>query len=92
MVSEIQKGLATYDCDIVIIVEFDSSFNLSVDVGPPSLVIVVQIDLSKQFKEYMLLGFSASNGQGFVMHIIDRWRFKTLSTYWPFVTPMDVIE
>ena len=59
---------------------------------PPSLVLVAQIDISKQFKEYILLGFSTSNGQGFLMHIVDPWRFKTLSTYWPSVNLMDAIE
>ncbi|XWS15242.1 hypothetical protein CRYUN_Cryun35bG0077900 [Craigia yunnanensis] len=50
---------------------------------PPSPVLVAQIDLSMQFKEYMHVGFSASNGQGSAMHIVDHWRFKTLSTYRP---------
>ena len=80
------------DCDIMITMKFDLGFNPSVDVGSPSLVLIIQINISKQFKEYMLLGFFTSNGQGFVMHIVDCWHFKTLSTYWPSMTLMDAIE
>ncbi|XP_007019440.2 PREDICTED: L-type lectin-domain containing receptor kinase S.6 [Theobroma cacao] len=59
---------------------------------PPSPVLVAQIDLSTQFKEYMHVGFSASNGQGSAMHTVDRWRFKTFRTYRPSVNPIDAIE
>ncbi|XVE95664.1 hypothetical protein REPUB_Repub02eG0118100 [Reevesia pubescens] len=59
---------------------------------PPAPVLVAQIDLSKQFKEYMHVGFSASNGQGSAMHIVEHWRFKTFSTYRPSAFPLDSIE
>ena len=35
---------------------------------PPSPVLVAQIDLPKQFKEYMFVGLSVSNEQGSAMH------------------------
>ncbi|KAK6940021.1 Legume lectin domain [Dillenia turbinata] len=46
-------------------------------VRPPSPILATQIDLSKQFKEFMHVGFSASNGEGSAAHVIDGWRFKT---------------
>ncbi|BBH08829.1 hypothetical protein Prudu_021137 [Prunus dulcis] len=45
-----------------------------------SITITTLIDLSKQFKEFMHVSCSASNGQGSSVHIVDRWRFKTLLT------------
>ncbi|CAB4289197.1 unnamed protein product [Prunus armeniaca] len=48
---------------------------------PPTPLLVAQIDLSKQFKEFMRVGFSASNGQGSSIHIVDRWKFKTLGLF-----------
>ncbi|XVE60160.1 hypothetical protein DITRI_Ditri05aG0105500 [Diplodiscus trichospermus] len=57
---------------------------------PPSPVLVAQVDLSKQFKEYMHVGFSASSVQGSGMHIVDHWRFRTFRTYRPTVNPVDV--
>ncbi|PKI55596.1 hypothetical protein CRG98_023989 [Punica granatum] len=44
---------------------------------PQSPVLVAQIDLSKHFREFMHVGFSASNGQGSANHIITNWRFGT---------------
>ncbi|KAF5749301.1 hypothetical protein HS088_TW04G01268 [Tripterygium wilfordii] len=58
-------------------------------VRPPSPVLVAEIDISKQFKEYMHVGFSASNGQGSANHIVNRWRFKTFVSHPP-ETPMDI--
>ncbi|TXG53333.1 hypothetical protein EZV62_022502 [Acer yangbiense] len=60
-------------------------------IRPTNPVLVAQIDLSKQFKEYMHVGFSAANGQGSAVHIIDRWRFKTFAPY-PSVNPIDMVE
>ncbi|KAL2241915.1 L-type lectin-domain containing receptor kinase S.6 [Sesamum indicum] len=50
----------------------------SAEVRPLSPVLVAQIDLSKQFKEFMHVGFTASNGKGSSIHIVDKWRFKTV--------------
>ncbi|KAF5735370.1 hypothetical protein HS088_TW15G00872 [Tripterygium wilfordii] len=58
-------------------------------IRPPNPVLVAEIDLSKQFKEYMHVGFSASNGQGSANHIVSRWRFKTFVSR-PSETPMDI--
>ncbi|CAK9185257.1 unnamed protein product, partial [Ilex paraguariensis] len=60
--------------------------------GPSSPILVTQIDLSKQFKEFMHVGFSASNGKGSAIHIVDRWRFKTFSGYIPSTMPMNTVE
>ncbi|KAK4859952.1 hypothetical protein QYF36_014822 [Acer negundo] len=60
-------------------------------IRPTNPVLVAQIDLSKQFKEYMHVGFSAANGQGSAIHIVDRWRFKTFAPY-PSVNPIDMVE
>ncbi|KAA3485085.1 L-type lectin-domain containing receptor kinase S.6-like [Gossypium australe] len=56
---------------------------------PPTPLLVAQIDLSRQFKEYMHVGFSASNGLGSSMHLVDHWQFKTFTTY---NNPMDSVE
>ncbi|XP_044475611.1 L-type lectin-domain containing receptor kinase S.6-like [Mangifera indica] len=60
-------------------------------IRPPSPLLVVQMDLSEQFKEYMHVGFSAGNGQGSALHIIERWRFKTFASY-ASVNPIDMVE
>ncbi|OMP06175.1 hypothetical protein COLO4_08291 [Corchorus olitorius] len=59
---------------------------------PPSPILVAQIDLSKDFQEFMHVGFSASNGPGSAMHMVDQWRFKTFTAYQPSMNPMDAIE
>lgn len=46
-------------------------------VRPQSPVLAAQMDLSKHFREFMHVGFSASNGQGSANHIITNWRFST---------------
>ncbi|XP_021898510.1 L-type lectin-domain containing receptor kinase S.6, partial [Carica papaya] len=62
-------------------------------IKPPSPLLSSQIDLSLQFKEYMHVGFSASNGQGSAMHVVERWRFKTFESHkQPFITPVDTVE
>ncbi|CAK7346814.1 unnamed protein product [Dovyalis caffra] len=62
-----------------------------IQIRPPSPILVAQVDLSEHFKEYMHVGFSASNGQGSAVHIVDHWRFKTYATL-SSVTPKDVSE
>lgn len=47
------------------------------EVRPSSAVLESVIDLSKHFKEFMHVGFSASNGRGSAIHVVDQWRFKT---------------
>ncbi|KAL7128267.1 hypothetical protein ABFS83_14G304700 [Erythranthe nasuta] len=46
---------------------------------PLDPILVTRIDLSKQFKEFMYVGFTASNGggKGSSIHTVDKWRFKT---------------
>ncbi|KAI5589370.1 hypothetical protein BDE02_05G158300 [Populus trichocarpa] len=60
-------------------------------VRPPSPILVAQVDLSEHFKEYMHVGFSASNGHGSAVHIVDHWRFKTYATL-SSVTPRDTSD
>ncbi|KAL8141343.1 hypothetical protein V2J09_007364 [Rumex salicifolius] len=44
----------------------------------PIPVLDASIDLSKHLREFMHVGFSASNGRhGAAVHIIEQWRFKT---------------
>ncbi|XP_075480202.1 L-type lectin-domain containing receptor kinase S.6 [Primulina tabacum] len=61
-------------------------------VKPPDPVLVAQIDLSKQFKEFMHVGFSASNGRGSSTQVVGRWRFKTFFGFLPSTMPMDIVE
>ena len=60
-------------------------------IRPPSPILVTQIDLSSQFKEFMHVGFSASNGQGSSIHVVDHWQFKTFG-FLPSVIPMNAVE
>ncbi|KAF8405859.1 hypothetical protein HHK36_007937 [Tetracentron sinense] len=53
---------------------------------PLSPILAAQIDLSKQFREFMHVGFSASNGRGSALHLVERWRFRT------FGFPSDTVE
>lgn len=46
-------------------------------VRPPSPILSTQLDLSGQLKEFMHVGFSASNGPGSALHLIHQWRFRT---------------
>ncbi|CAI9755868.1 unnamed protein product [Fraxinus pennsylvanica] len=61
-------------------------------IRPISPVLEAQIDLSKQFKEFMHVGFSASNGNGSAIHTVDRWRFKTFFGFLSSTMPMDTVE
>ncbi|KAI3464666.1 hypothetical protein Pfo_021329 [Paulownia fortunei] len=64
----------------------------SKQIRPKSPVLVLKIDLSKQFKEFMHVGFTASNGKGSSVHTVDHWRFKTLFGFVPSTMPMDAVE
>lgn len=52
-------------------------------VKPTSPVLSTQIDLSGKVKEYMHVGFSASNdaAAGSALHIIERWKFTTFGSH-----------
>ncbi|XP_057426957.1 L-type lectin-domain containing receptor kinase S.6 [Lotus japonicus] len=58
---------------------------------PPTPILASQIDLSQRFKDFMHVGFSASNGQGSSIHLVHHWQFKTLS-YSNSVSPMENVE
>lgn len=60
-------------------------------VRPPNPLLVAQIDLSRHFREFMHVGFSASNGPGSASHVVDRWRFKTFG-FIPSATSVDTSE
>lgn len=46
-------------------------------VRPLSPILVAQVDFAEAYKEFMHVGFSASNGGGSAIHSVSRWRFKT---------------
>ncbi|XP_010482025.1 PREDICTED: L-type lectin-domain containing receptor kinase S.6-like [Camelina sativa] len=53
-------------------------------VKPTSPVLATQIDLYGKVKEYMHVGFSASNaatGPGSALHIVERWKFTTFGSH-----------
>ncbi|ESQ32761.1 hypothetical protein EUTSA_v10005258mg [Eutrema salsugineum] len=50
-------------------------------VKPKSPVLSAQIDLTGKVKEYMHVGFSASNSAGSALHIVERWKFRTFSSH-----------
>ncbi|XP_059630530.1 L-type lectin-domain containing receptor kinase S.6 [Cornus florida] len=60
-------------------------------VRPSSPLLVAPIDFSMQFKQFMYVGFSASNRRGSAVHVVDHWRFKTFG-FLPSLTPMDTVE
>ncbi|WCJ43398.1 Concanavalin A-like lectin protein kinase family protein [Euphorbia peplus] len=53
---------------------------------PKVPILEARIDLSEHFKEYMNVGFTAGNGQGSAVHVVEHWQFRT---YWslPNVNP-----
>ncbi|CAN1130275.1 L-type lectin-domain containing receptor kinase S.6 [Linum perenne] len=61
---------------------------------PPSPILVAKVDLSDRFKEFMFVGFSASNGQGSAVHLVSHWRFNTYgyASSSIFNSPMAAIE
>nr|CAD1818737.1 unnamed protein product [Ananas comosus var. bracteatus] len=44
---------------------------------PPRPLIVAPIDLSALLQEFMYVGFSASNGRGAALHLVDNWSSRT---------------
>lgn len=51
-------------------------------VKPETPVLAAQIDLTGKVKEYMHVGFSASNAAaGSALHIVERWRFRTFGSH-----------
>ncbi|KAH7836186.1 hypothetical protein Vadar_033544 [Vaccinium darrowii] len=59
-------------------------------IKPPSPLLIAQINLSKHFKEFMHVGFSASNGRGSAVHLVGGWKFKTYGLL-PLVMPMETV-
>ncbi|XP_028800445.1 L-type lectin-domain containing receptor kinase S.6 [Neltuma alba] len=58
---------------------------------PQTPILVAQIDLSEKLKEFMHVGFSASNVMGSGIHSIDHWQFKTFG-FISSVNPIDMVE
>ncbi|CAL5209418.1 unnamed protein product [Lathyrus oleraceus] len=58
---------------------------------PRTPILASLIDLSEIFREFMHVGFSASNGKGSSIHLVHHWQFKTLS-YSHSNSPMDNLE
>ncbi|KAJ0586105.1 putative protein kinase RLK-Pelle-L-LEC family [Helianthus annuus] len=50
------------------------------DTKPDSPILTAPIDLSKRFNGFMYVGFSASNGDGSSVHLIDNWGFRTFES------------
>ncbi|KAK9073113.1 hypothetical protein SSX86_007436 [Deinandra increscens subsp. villosa] len=50
------------------------------DSKPQHPVLSVPIDISKVFKEFMYVGFSASNGRGSSIHSIEKIQFHTFES------------
>ncbi|CAL1362976.1 unnamed protein product [Linum trigynum] len=45
---------------------------------PPNPILVAKLDLGEHFKEFMFVGFSASNGRGgSAVHLVSHWRLNT---------------
>nr|CAD1818770.1 unnamed protein product [Ananas comosus var. bracteatus] len=44
---------------------------------PPRPLLVARLDLSALLREFMYVGFSASNGRGAALHLVDSWSFRT---------------
>ncbi|KAK6118787.1 hypothetical protein DH2020_047478 [Rehmannia glutinosa] len=94
--------------DFYFAVEFDTSFDPNLEdindkmirvwigysnqIRPENPVLVVKVDLSEKFKEFMHIGFTASNGKGSSIHTVDHWRFKTFFGFVPSTMPMDTVE
>ncbi|KAK9740893.1 hypothetical protein RND81_03G068800 [Saponaria officinalis] len=47
---------------------------------PKNPAISAQIDLSDHLKEFMYVGFVASNGKVSAFHVLDSWKFKTFES------------
>ncbi|MCD7454731.1 hypothetical protein HAX54_025794 [Datura stramonium] len=46
-------------------------------IRPPSPVLSTHIDISNQLKEFMRIGFTASNHKASAVYSINSWRFRT---------------
>ncbi|TKY51380.1 L-type lectin-domain containing receptor kinase S.6 [Spatholobus suberectus] len=47
---------------------------------PPTPILASQIDLSERVKDFMHVGFTASNGEeGSSVHLVHHWQFKTFA-------------
>nr|CAD1818823.1 unnamed protein product [Ananas comosus var. bracteatus] len=44
---------------------------------PPRPLLVAPVDLSALLREFMYVGFSASNGRGAALHLVGNWSFRT---------------
>uniref|UniRef100_A0ACD5T9U1 Uncharacterized protein n=1 Tax=Avena sativa TaxID=4498 RepID=A0ACD5T9U1_AVESA len=44
---------------------------------PEKAALSVDVDLSGLLRAYMYAGFSASNGEGFALHVVESWTFRT---------------
>nr|CAD1818738.1 unnamed protein product [Ananas comosus var. bracteatus] len=44
---------------------------------PPCPLLVAPVDLSALLREFMYVGFSASNGRGAALHLVGNWSFRT---------------
>ncbi|KAG8389819.1 hypothetical protein BUALT_Bualt01G0018100 [Buddleja alternifolia] len=62
------------------------------EIRPISPVLVERIDLSNRFKEFMHVGFTASNGKGSSIHTVSQWKFKTFLGFDPATRSMDTVQ
>lgn len=60
-------------------------------VRPLKPILDAQIDLSDKLKEFMHVGFSASNVIGSSVHVIEYWQFKTFG-FVNSVNPMGMVD
>ncbi|XP_010247279.1 PREDICTED: L-type lectin-domain containing receptor kinase S.6 [Nelumbo nucifera] len=58
-------------------------------VRPPNPLLTSQVDLSRQYKEFMHVGFSASNGRGSALHLVEQWEFRTSGLVRPKTMPLE---
>ncbi|GAA0165975.1 hypothetical protein Leryth_025510 [Lithospermum erythrorhizon] len=61
-------------------------------VKPSSTVLEAKIDLLAKFKEFMHVGFSASNGKGSAIHSVNHWKFKTYDSSSSTKMPIESID
>ncbi|KAM3403144.1 hypothetical protein ACQJBY_006731 [Aegilops geniculata] len=47
---------------------------------PDKAALSVDVDLSGLLLTYMYAGFSASNGEGAALHVVERWTFRTFGS------------
>ncbi|KAM2363478.1 hypothetical protein ACFX1X_002536 [Malus domestica] len=91
MVGDINGNHTGIDVNTVVsvaCVDLTSGREITAWIEYRDAVKMIRIDLSNQF---MRVGFSASNGQGSSIHLVDRWRFKTFGSLPPGI-PTDTFE